>query len=149
MTRTFSKLYGLASLRIGWGYAPAPVAEALNRIRLPFNAPAPAQAAALAALQDEAFVARSVAHVVRGRVELERSLAALGLEPIASSTNFVTVCFPTGVRPSAEQTCALLAEQGILVRGLAPYGMPDCLRVTIGAEHEMEQFGNALRGLLG
>ncbi len=149
VTRTFSKLYGLASLRIGWGYAPLAAAHALNRIRLPFNAPGPAQAAALAALHDEAFAARSLAHAERGRVALHSCLVALGLEPIPSVTNFVTVRFPQSARRSAAESCARLAEQGVLVRALDGYGMPDCLRVTVGAEHEMEQFGIALRGLIG
>jgi histidinol-phosphate aminotransferase len=149
VTRTFSKLYGLAALRIGWAYAPRPVADALNRIRLPFNASGPAQAAAVAALGDDAFVAKSRAHALRGRANLERSLAALGLQPIPPAANFVTVRFPHGVRLSAEETCARLAERGILVRGLAPYGMADCFRVSVGLEEEMKQFGNAMGGLLG
>ena len=149
VTRTFSKLYGLAALRVGWGYAPQPVAEALNRIRLPFNLSSPAQGAAVAALGDDTFVAKSRAHALGGRATLERSLTALGLEPIAPSANFVTVRFPAGTRLNAEETCARLAEQGVLVRGLAPYGMADGLRVSVGLDEEMKQFGNAIRGLLG
>ncbi|MGH6952336.1 MAG: histidinol-phosphate transaminase [Vitreimonas sp.] len=148
ITRTFSKLYGLASLRIGWGYAPVAIADTLNRIRLPFNTPAPAQAAALAALEDEAFTASSVAHVVRGRTQLERDLRDLGLTPIPSATNFVTARFPPTAALTAEQTLDRLAQRGILARGLAGYGMPDCLRITIGAEPEMGKLGTALQSLL-
>lgn len=148
ITRTFSKLYGLASLRIGWGYAPAAIAETLNRIRLPFNAPAPAQATALAALEDEAFTASSVAHVVRGRTQLDRDLRALGLAPIPSAANFVTARFPPGAALTAEQTCEQLALRGILVRNLAGYAMPDCLRFTVGTEAEMAELAKALRSLL-
>ena len=148
ITRTFSKLYGLASLRIGWAYAPVAVAETLNRIRLPFNAPAPAQAAALAALEDDAFTASSVAHVLRGRTRLDRELRHLALEPIPSAANFVTARLPPAAALTAEQTCDQLARHGILVRGLAGYGMPDCLRITVGTEAEMRELGSALRGLL-
>lgn len=148
ITRTFSKLHGLASLRIGWAYAPAAVAEALNRIRLPFNTPAPAQAAALAAHADEAFMARSVAHVLRGRTRLDRELRDIGLAPIPSAANFVTVCFPPGAALTAEQACDELAQRGILVRGLANYAMPDCLRITVGSEAEMTELRSALHSLL-
>jgi histidinol-phosphate aminotransferase len=149
VTRTFSKLYGLAALRIGWGYAPADVIQALNRIRLPFNTPAPAQAAALAALADEAFIAHSRAHIVRGRENLVRNLQTLGLAPIPPAANFVTVRFPSDAPATAEEVCARLAQRGILVRGLSGYGMADCLRITVGAEDEMEQVQTALRALLG
>jgi histidinol-phosphate aminotransferase len=148
ITRTFSKLYGLANLRIGWGYAPAPIADALNRIRLPFNTSAPAQAAALAALADEEFVARSVAHAVRGRKELAARLAALGLEPITPAANFVTVRVPAGTALSTAELDAALSARGVLVRALDNYGMPDCLRITVGREEEMQALGRALGEIL-
>lgn len=149
VTRTFSKLHGLASLRIGWGYASPAIAETLNRIRLPFNTPAPAQAAALAALEDEAFIAASVAHVLRGRARLDRELASLGLAPIPSAANFVTARFPPGAALTANEACEQLARRGILVRALAGYGMPDCLRITVGTEADMAELVAALRTLLG
>ena len=103
VTRTFSKLYGLASLRIGWGYGPAPVIDVLNRIRLPFNVPGAGQAAALAALGDDAFVQRSIAHAIEGRARLGALFTALGWRPIPSAANFVTVQVPPPLR-AAEHT---------------------------------------------
>ena len=148
ITRTFSKLYGLAALRIGWGYAPAPVVDALNRIRLPFNASGPAQAAALAALHDEAFVAASIAHTIRGRERLSRLLSGLGLIALPSTANFVTARVPSGARCEAGAICAKLAERGILVRGLEPYAMPDCLRISVGAERDWQSLEDALRAIV-
>ncbi|MGE0740232.1 MAG: histidinol-phosphate transaminase [Hyphomonadaceae bacterium] len=148
ITRTFSKLYGLANLRIGWGYAPAPVADVLNRIRLPFNTSAPAQAAALAALADEAFVARSVEHAVRGREKLAALVRSLGLEAIAPAANFVTVRVPASCPLSAAQIDEGLAARGVIVRALDNYGMPDCIRITIGLDEEMVALERGLRELL-
>lgn len=148
ITRTFSKLYGLANLRVGWGYAPPAVAETLNRIRLPFNTSAPAQAAALAALADEEFVQRSVAHAVRGRAALTKLVRELGLEPIPAAANFVTVRVPRDAPLSAAELDAGLAARGLLVRALDNYGMPDCLRITVGLDEEMQALERALRELL-
>ncbi|MGQ0533612.1 MAG: histidinol-phosphate transaminase [Caulobacteraceae bacterium] len=149
ITRTFSKVYGLAALRIGWGCAPAPVIDVLNRIRLPFNASMPAQAAALAALGDGAFVANSVAHAVRGRERLAALLESLDLVALPSAGNFVTARFPPDAPISARTATANLAERGVLVRGLEPYGMPDCIRVSVCAEKDWAQVERALHGTLG
>jgi len=148
-TRTFSKLYGLAALRLGWGYASAPIIDTLNRIRLPFNASAPAQAAALAALEDEAFAASSLAHVARGRQQLSRFLAEIGLEPVPAAANFVTVRFAKHFPLTAAECDRRLAEQGILVRNLASYAMPDCLRITIGSDEHMAALRAALLRIVG
>ena len=145
ITRTFSKLYGLASLRLGWGYASSAVVSVLNQIRLPFNAAGPAQAAALAALEDEAFVERSVAFAVAGRERLAEELCALGLSPLPPSANFVTVRFTDGVAVSAAEACDGLAAEGILVRGLTPYGMQDALRITVGHPKDMDRLVDNLR----
>ena len=145
ITRTFSKLHGLASLRLGWGYAPRAVVRVLDQFRLPFNAAGPAQAAALAALEDEAFVQRSVAFAVAGRQRLVEDLRALGLSPLPPSANFVTVRFPEDAPLSASEACDRLAAEGILVRGLAPYGMPDALRITVGHSHDMDRLIDNLR----
>lgn len=146
VTRTFSKLYGLAALRIGWGYAPDAMAQTLNRIRLPFNASTAAQAAALAALGDQAFAQRSLAHVERGRARLSALLSEMGLEPIPAAANFVTVRVSA---PWAAQDIERgLAERGILVRGLENYGLGDCLRITIGTEPEMQSLETALREIV-
>jgi histidinol-phosphate aminotransferase len=149
VTRTFSKLHGLAALRLGWGYAAQPIAEALNRIRLPFNAPTPAQAAALAALADDDFAARSIAHAVAGRAALTRFFAQHGLEPIEGAANFVTVRFGKGAPVTAAAFENGLAARGVLVRGLGNYGLPDAVRVTIGADEEMARFRAAAAEVLG
>ncbi|HYD88085.1 MAG TPA: histidinol-phosphate transaminase [Vitreimonas sp.] len=147
VTRTFSKLYGLASLRIGWGYTSAEIAETLNRIRLPFSVPRAGEAAALAALADEAFLARSVARVREGRAHLAQLLRGYGLPVLEPAANFVTACF-AGRALSAAEVEAALAERGVLVRGLKNYGMPDWLRISIGAEHEQAALEAALAGVL-
>lgn len=145
LTRTFSKLHGLAALRVGWGYASAPVIDALNRIRLPFNTSTGGQTAAIAALRDEAFAERSLAHVRDGLPELDRILRAAGLRTLPSATNFVTALAPTA---EAAQACEReLAARGILVRGLANYDMPDALRVTVGDAQQMQALEAALRDI--
>ena len=143
LTRTFSKLHGLAALRIGWGYAAAPIADVLNRIRLPFNAATAGQAAAIAALGDDAFVARSLALVREGRARLAQVLRAAGLTPLPSAANFVTALAPEGPE-AAEAIERSLSAQGVLVRGLSNYGMPNALRVAVGTELQMEVFERAL-----
>jgi len=148
VTHTFSKLYGLASLRIGWGYTPAAVAEAINRFRLPYNTTRPAQAAAIAALADDAFVARTVAFTETGRASLVIGLARLGLQPVPSATNFVTAVFPDHLTQSARSTERLLAERGILVRGLSEYGLPQCFRITVGLDEDMARLMHELEDIL-
>lgn len=142
VTRTFSKLYGLAALRIGWGYAAAPVADTLNRIRLPFNAATPAQAAALAALGDDAFLAASVAAAVRGRALLDGWLRERGFTTLPSSANFVTALVPAD--RDAREIEKSLARQGVLVRWLGNYGLPNALRITAGDDASMLRFRDAL-----
>lgn len=149
ITRTFSKLYGLAALRLGWGYAAAEVVEALNRIRLPFNAGGPAQAAALAALHDETFLETSVAHAVRGRERLAHLVTSVGLEALPSAANFVTARFPTTTRVDAAAACKKLTEMGVLVRDLAPYAMPDCLRISVCTDEHWPRVQTALRAAVG
>lgn len=147
LTRTFSKLHGLAALRVGWGYAAAPIVDALNRIRLPFNTSSGGQAAAVAALADDAFVARSLELVREGRPRLERALRGVGLKTLPSATNFVTALAPSAER--AQRLEQNLAARGILVRGLGNYEMPDALRVTIGDDREMEALERTLSELAG
>jgi histidinol-phosphate aminotransferase len=136
VTRTFSKVYGLASLRVGWGYGPAHVIEALNRIRLPFSVPRAGEAAAVAALGDQAFVERSVEQAKRGRERLAADLEALGLRALPSATNFVTMECASAAE--ATRIEAALAARGILVRGLANYDMPRCLRISVGTDGQIE-----------
>ena len=134
VTRTFSKAYGLASLRVGWGYAPVAMIDALERIRAPFNVNGPAEAAATAALDDEAFLDRSRTLIHTWRPWLTQQLGGLGLEVAPSQGNFVLVRFPSVAGRTASEAEAFLAGRGILVRGLKSYGLEDCLRITIGEE---------------
>ncbi len=127
--RTFSKIYGLASLRVGYGYASAELAGLLNRVRQPFNVNAIGQAAAVAALDDAEFVARARAVNLAGRVQLEAGFTALGLGWVPSEANFLLVEVGDGARSFAE-----LQKRGVIVRPMRAYGMPTWLRVTIGTE---------------
>jgi histidinol-phosphate aminotransferase len=141
VTRTFSKVYGLASLRIGWGYAPAHVAQAMNRIRLPFSVPRAGEAAAVAALNDDAFTRRSIQHFVKGRQRLAAALNELGVPTLPSAANFVTASFASA---SAEAVYAALAQRGVLVRWLKNYGMPDWLRITVGDDAALDEVVSAV-----
>jgi len=143
VTRTFSKAYGLAGLRVGFGVMHPEVADLLNRVRLPFNVNSLAQAAAQAALSDQAFVARSRELNDRGMRQLTEGFAQLGLDHIRSVGNFVSV--RVGAAPAAYQR---LLKQGVIVRPLGAYGMPEHLRVSIGTESENAKFLNALRTAL-
>ncbi|MFN9357521.1 MAG: histidinol-phosphate transaminase [Alphaproteobacteria bacterium] len=134
MTRTFSKVYGLAALRVGWAYAPAGVVDAYERVRGPFNVSAPAQAAAVAAVKNEAHVAAGKAHNTRWRNWLAAEIAALGLKVHPSVANFILVGFErTGPRTAAAAD-AFLASRGVVVRAVSSYGLPHCLRISVGTE---------------
>ncbi len=134
VTRTFSKLHGLAALRIGWAYCPAEIADAVDRIRAPFNTSIAAQQAAVAALADTDFQERSRQHVDRWRPWLTQQLGGLGLDVVASQANFVLVGFPTTPGKTAAEAEAWLARRGLIVRGVSNYGLPHHLRITIGLE---------------
>lgn len=143
VTRTFSKAYGLAGLRIGIGLAQAGVVEMLNRIRPPFNANRLAQAAACAALNDEAFIEKTVAVNREGVAKLEKAFDELGLTYLPTKTNFMMVKLP-----DAAKVNGALLRAGIIVRGLRSYGLPDWLRISIGRPEEMEKFLTVLRSAL-
>lgn len=134
MTRTFSKIFGLASLRIGWAYAPAHVCDALNRIRGPFNVSGPAIAAGVAAIQDTAHVERSVEHNEIWLAWLTEQLSALGLDVTPSVANFVLVHFPQSGEQTAAAAEAFLGRRGVIVRGVGSYNLPHAIRITIGTE---------------
>lgn len=140
LVRTFSKIYGLAGLRVGYGLAAPAVVELLNRVRQPFNVSVAAAAAATAALEDSTFVRQSVALNQAGRQQLRAGLEALGLVCLPAHGNFVTFAVP-----DASACNEALLDRGIIVRPLAGYGMPGHLRVTIGTRAENEQFLAALR----
>jgi histidinol-phosphate aminotransferase len=144
MTRTFSKIHGLASLRLGWAYCPPAVADVLNRLRGPFNVTQAAQAAGVAAISDKEHAARSRRHNAQWRAWLSERLSAAGLHPYPSVGNFVLVEFPGEPGSGAEAALAYLKERGILVRAMAGYGLPKCLRVTIGTEEETRAVADAL-----
>jgi len=132
VTRTFSKAYGLAGLRVGYSVSSPAIADLLNRVRQPFNLNIPAQEAALAALGDEDHLSRSVALNRAGRSQWHLGLAALGLTALPSVGNFLCV----GVnRPGTEVYRALL-DRGVIVRPVGGYGLPEFLRVTVGTEAE-------------
>ncbi|MCI0430780.1 MAG: histidinol-phosphate transaminase [Rhodospirillales bacterium] len=137
VTRTLSKMYGLAGLRIGWVYCPPAVADVLNRLRGPFNVSGPAQAAAIAALEDAEFLEACRDHNTRWRSWLAGEVQALGLVAHPSVCNFLLLEFPDTPGRDAAAAQAFLKARGILVRGMAAYRLPRCLRVTIGREEEM------------
>src|SRR5258706_8372909 len=139
LTRTFSKVYGLAGLRVGFGLMHPDVADLLSRVRQPFNVNSLALAAAAAALDDRKFVAKSTRTNRLGMAKLERSFKSLGLEYLPSCANFVTFRVPRG-RAVYEK----LLRRRIIVRPLAGYDMPDHLRVTVGTPAETRKFLTAL-----
>ncbi len=155
-TRTFSKIHGLAAQRIGWGYAAAPIIDALNRVRAPFNVPTTGQAAAVAAVADAAWVEKVKAHTLVWRrwlaEELEQSsrmhLGNAGLRVIPSAANFLLVEFPESGPATAERANAALLEAGVLARWLAVQAMPRCIRISIGTEEEVRAAATALEAFL-
>jgi histidinol-phosphate aminotransferase len=149
MTRTFSKIYGLAALRIGWAYCPEPVADALNRIRGPFNVTGPAIAAGVAALEDRASLARAVEHNEIWLPRMTEALTALGLGVTPSAANFILVHFPGGNGHSAVDADAFLQSRRIIMRRVTEYGLPDALRMTIGTEEENLAVLEALAAFTG
>ncbi len=149
VTRTFSKIHGLAAERIGWGYASAEIIDAMNRIRQPFNVTTAGQQAALAALAADDFVTTSRDHNRRWRQWLSDEMSALGnhgLRVIPSHTNFLLVLFEGNV--TAEQANAALMDKGFAVRWLPGQGLVNGLRITIGTEAETRGIAQALREIL-
>ncbi|MGH7114945.1 MAG: pyridoxal phosphate-dependent aminotransferase [Stellaceae bacterium] len=144
MLRTFSKIYALAGLRLGWGYCPPTIADVLNRVRGPFNVSTPALAAGLAAVEDIAALARARAHNDRWLPWFSERLAALGLPLTPSVGNFVLPRFADEPGHDAPAAFAFLQSHGILTRKMAGYGLPQHLRITIGTGEEMEKVAAAL-----
>lgn len=134
MTRTFSKIHGLASLRIGWAYAPAEICAALHRIRGPFNVNGAALRAGAAAIADAAHTERSAAHNDLWLAWLAQEIAGLGLSVTRSVTNFLLVGFPVVAGRTAREADEFLLRRGLILRRLGAYGLPDCLRLTVGTE---------------
>lgn len=148
MTRTFSKIYALGGVRLGWCYAPANVVDVLNRIRGPFNVSAAAMAAGVAAIADRDFEDMSRAHNDKWREWTAAEFRKLGLDVTPSIGNFLLVCFENTGR-DAEAADAFLKSRGIVVRRMGGYGFPNCLRITIGLEDEMRAVVEALAAFLG
>jgi histidinol-phosphate aminotransferase len=144
--RTFSKIYGLAGLRLGYGYGPVDVIDVLNRIRGPFNVSVPAQIAGIAALNDDAFIETSVAHNTQWRQWAVDQLSQLGLKVWPSAGNFVLVSFNSAEQAEA---CRLyMKDRGILVRQMGAYKLPESLRISIGSGEEMELACQAIKEYL-
>ena len=132
VTRTFSKIHGLAALRLGWAYGPESVIDALNRTRGPFNVSAVAQAAGIAAVEDDSFQAGSVAHNEQELARLTSALKGLGFETFPSVGNFLLVRFADRDGQRSTDADAFLRARGIVVRDVKVYGLPDCLRISVG-----------------
>jgi len=148
MTRTFSKIFGLAGLRIGWGYGPAHVINALNRIRGPFNVSTPAIAAGVAALSDRAHTERAAAHNEAWLPKLSERLTKLGLKVTPSVANFVLIHFD-GTGKRAADADAFLLSRGVVLRRVDSYGLPNALRATIGSDEANEEIIAGLAAFLG
>jgi len=145
VTRTFSKAYGLASLRVGYGLSHPDVADLLNRVRQPFNVNSMALAAARASLDDQGFIQRAVELNRQGMSQLTQGFEDMGLEYIPSVGNFITV----DVKRSGPEVDQALLREGCIVRPVANYGLPDHLRVSIGLPEENERLLSAMKKVLG
>ena len=142
MTRTFSKIFGMGGARLGWAYAPAPIADILNRVRGPFNVNAPAMAAGIAALAEPGWVEKSVAHNAEWRERLTGALRDLGIAVHPSEGNFILADFGTPARAKAAD--AALRARGLIVRAMGGYSLPHCLRITVGTAEECGMVEDAL-----
>jgi histidinol-phosphate aminotransferase len=139
--RTFSKAYGMAGLRIGYGFAHEDIISNLMKVKLPFEPSTPAQAAAMAALDDQDFLSRSVNMVTKGRERMYDFLTARGMKYVKSVSNSVMVIFDN------ENTAGMftlgMLRRGVILRRLPAFGLPNCVRITIGTPDEMDHFESA------
>ena len=147
MLRTFSKIYGLAALRVGWGYASEAIIDVLQRVRGPFNVNAAAQAAATAAVGDREHLQAAIDHNDRWLPWLHQQIGGLGLEAPPSVGNFLLIRFPGGAAQAAAAE-RWLHEHGIILRAMGGYGLGDCLRMTVGTEEENRAVIAALASFL-
>ncbi|UCH72994.1 MAG: histidinol-phosphate transaminase [Rhodospirillales bacterium] len=143
MLRTFSKIFGLAALRLGWAYGPPAIIDVLNRMRGPFNTTAPAQAAGIAAVGDTAHIEASRAHNARWRAWLTQQIGGLGLEVPPSAGNFVLVRFTS--QGKADAAFRHLWARGVIARPMGAYGLAESIRVTVGLEDENRALVETLR----
>jgi len=146
MTRTFSKIFGMGGMRLGWCYAPAPVVDVLSRVRGPFNVNAAAMAAGIAALAQKGWVEQSVAHNTEWRGKVAAALEAAGIKVWPSEGNFVLADFGTAAKAKAADDA--LKARGLIVRAMGGYGLPACLRITIGTAEECTMVIEALTAFM-
>lgn len=149
MTRTFSKIYGLAALRLGWMYAPAHICDVVNRIRGPFNVSIPALKAGVAAMIDTDHVDAARAHNDKWLSWLSAEISRLGLEVAPSVANFLLIRFPMEQGQTARDADAFLMKRGLILRQMVSYGLPDCLRLSVGTEEANRLVVAALAEFLG
>ncbi|MEZ5890986.1 MAG: histidinol-phosphate transaminase [Xanthobacteraceae bacterium] len=149
MCRTFSKIHGLAALRLGWLYGPPHVIDAVNRIRGPFNVNAPAIAAGVAAIADAAHVERARGHNERWLAWLTEEIGRLGLEVTPSVANFILIHFPASQGKTAAEADAFLSARGLVLRQVGVYGLPNALRMSVGCEEANHLVVQSLAAFLG
>jgi histidinol-phosphate aminotransferase len=146
--RTFSKVYGLAGMRIGWAHAHTDILGNLTRVQRPGNFSSPGLAAAEAALQESALIDARIQRNELTRSAFTEALTNLGLEVTPSQANFILVTLPHGTPPGADRLRAALASEGILVRGMAPYDLPQSLRISLGSADDMSCVAQAIEHIL-
>lgn len=146
MTRTFSKIFGLGGMRIGWAYAAPAIIDVLNRVRAPFNVTLASQAAAIAALSEPGWVEKGRAHNIEYRTILTRGLEQAGIKVWPSEGNFVLADF--GTKERADAADEALRARGVIVRKVGAYALPHCLRITVGLADEVEQVIAGLRDFM-
>jgi histidinol-phosphate aminotransferase len=149
MTRTFSKIYGLAALRLGWMYAPAHVADVINRTRGPFNVSVAAMEAGVAAIRDTEHFEKARAHNEKWLVWLTAEIGKLGLSVAPSVANFLLIRFPEEAGRTAADADRFLMDRGLILRQVASYGLPNHLRLTVGTEEANRLVVKALGEFLG
>lgn len=144
VTRTFSKIHGLAAARLGWAYGSSAIIDVLNRVRGPFNVNMPAIEAGTAAIADRDFMQRSAEHNEEWVKYLRQQIGGMGLEVTPSVCNFVLIHFPETTGKTAADADAFLTSQGLIIRPVQPYGLPNALRATVGTETENRLLVEAL-----
>jgi len=148
-TRTFSKIYGLAALRVGWAFGPKPIIDAVGRLRSPFNVSSAAQLAGIAAVRDQDYVEKIRLHNVKWRDVALQRLRGVGLKVANTHANFVLPEFPTTEGQTAADADTYLQSQGIVVRRVENYGLPNHLRITLGNDSDMNKVLDALSAFMG
>ncbi|MBW6400272.1 histidinol-phosphate transaminase [Roseomonas sp. HJA6] len=146
MTRTFSKIFGMGGMRLGWAYAPAPIVDVLSRVRGPFNVNAAAMAAGVAALAEKGWIEKSVAHNTEWRAKVTAGLEAAGIKVWPSEGNFLLADFGTAAKAKAADDA--MKSRGLIVRAMGGYGLGSCLRISIGTAEECTMVIEALTAFM-